>query len=227
MAALPLGVSPSSCPRPVSDVLSAGVCWRHAGLTADTLRGAKAWRLLDTGVTQDGARPRWGGQGHRVHGPSPRPVRPHWRAGQWLTVAGARWSAGLEVLRAAGGGSPVCELCVMWSKARTGAWEGGARVWSWEAWGLDKAHRQGEPLLEVGVPGRGSPASARSRTDWLGAPCQTVTTGGTWAGQRQQRAVPPILGHGCPHSLSTQGQAGPPLTWAVSSSFSITTEEQL
>ena len=66
------------------------------------------------------------GRGQRVHGPSPRPVRPHRRAGQWLTAAGVSWSAGLEVLRAVEGGSPVCELCVMWSKAGTGAWEGGA-----------------------------------------------------------------------------------------------------
>lgn len=32
---------------------------------------------------------------------------------------------------------------------------------------------------------------------------------GTWVGQRQQRAVPPIPGHGCPNTPELPGRAGP------------------
>ena len=46
------------------------------------------------------------------------------------------------------------------SNQRRGGWSN--RVWSWEAWGLDKAHRQGESLLEMGGLAGDPPASTRS-----------------------------------------------------------------
>lgn len=66
MAALPLGCEPQkAAPRPVSDVPSMDIYWRHTVLAADTqageLRPGGCW---DTRLTQDKARPcDWGPKG--------------------------------------------------------------------------------------------------------------------------------------------------------------------
>lgn len=142
-------------------------------LAADTqageLRPGGCW---DTRLTQDKARPRWGDWGPK--GPWFKPqalsgcVK---RAGEWSTAARSQ-SAGLGVLRAGGGDSLLCALCDLeqGSHQRRGGWNN--RVWSWEAWGLDKAHRQGESLLELagGWQGISNVCQKLSRLAWCSLP---------------------------------------------------------
>ena len=110
------------------------------------------------------------------------------------------------MLRAGGGGSLLCALYVIWSKALTSAGEGGAtesgpgklggwikpigrgsHCWKWGSW-------QGIPqyLPEVEQTG-------------LVLPARQCPLEGTWVGQRQQRAFPPLFGRGCPNTPEHPG----------------------
>lgn len=132
-------------------------------LAADTqageLRPGGCW---DTRLTQDKARPWWGDWGPK--GPWFKPqalsgcVREQGSGRLWPGVSLQAWRC--SELGEGAAFSALCDL-EQGSHQRRGGWNN--RVWSWEAWGLDKAHRQGESLLELGWgAGRGSPASARS-----------------------------------------------------------------
>lgn len=78
----------------------------------------------------------------------------------------------------------------------SGGWSN--RLWSWAVRELDEAHRQGESLLELAGPGRGLPGlSWKLNGLGLVLTCRHCPPEGSWVGQRQQRAVPPALGHGC------------------------------
>lgn len=88
MAALPLGCEPQKLPHNPCLTSQVQICaggtlcsqLTHAG----ELRHGGCW---DTRLTQDKARPRWGDRGKGSMVQAPGSVRPHQRAGEWLSAA--------------------------------------------------------------------------------------------------------------------------------------------
>lgn len=193
---------------------------------------------LDTGVIWDEARIVRVASGQKVHGSNSRFCQ------CWVHLLGGRLGGWVGVARHHNmlkdwgcSASPLSALSVTWSKTLISAWGMEQNLALDGEGGLDKAYKQGESLLEIrGLrDGRAWEETSslhwqQDGLDWCLKPDsahQQTARLGRGSTMLAFRLSLQLLGMATRMPLSTYGSGWAPPTWAVSISFSITTEEQL